>query len=80
MLNRECWHWSSGRLEVLCVGGGRSVWVGEMWWVCVSSEGKKFHVTRKRGQRKKERKDRKKATPSPNKNKISGMYRIVTGR
>jgi hypothetical protein len=43
----------------------------------VSSEGKKFHAARKGGQRKNEG---KKETPSPNKNKISGIYKIVGGR
>jgi hypothetical protein len=30
--------------------------------------------------RKEGKKERKKETPSPNKNKISGIYKIVTGR
>jgi hypothetical protein len=45
--------------------------------VTVSSEGKKFHAATKGWQRKKEE---KKETPSPNKNKINSIYKIVTGR
>lgn len=50
--------------------------MGDKRRVC-ECEGRKFHAARKGGQRKKEG---KKETLSPNKNKISGIYRIVTGR